>query len=296
MEVSGLKQDEGNDVKLCDFCDDFDITTCADGFCVECEIFLCHKCFTRHKGRKSNRNHSLVKVGDSSEAKARVDDTFEICQVHRERFVEFYCPNHGKVCCGDCIVFSHNGCKLELVRNIAVSFQNSSDFTNLTAEFTKCNKEGKDCAESIKINKEKLNNQYEQFVSDVNTFVDEVMERINTMKNTLLDQAKDIMLREERKMNEIEQETEKLMAELSRQMEQLESKKDQPNILFAASILVKPEVKKIQQQLNILQTKNIVTRYSFKRDDALESTLRDMNGIGLLHEQSETGKFFLNIQ
>jgi hypothetical protein len=94
------------DATQCSFCEDFDITTCADGFCVECEVYFCNSCFVKHKGRKISRNHSLVRIDDSNPV--TVGDTYETCPEHNEEFVKIYCPKHDQVGCAECIIVHHH--------------------------------------------------------------------------------------------------------------------------------------------------------------------------------------------
>jgi hypothetical protein len=107
--------------------------------------------------------------------------------------------------------------------------------------------EAEDSLSLIKSNRKQLTELYEQFVSDVEAFTNHVIERINKMKLKVLNQAKDIMLNDKRKMEDLQKGIDGLIAELTRQNIELESKSDTPNNLFVASLLIKRGLKKTQQ-------------------------------------------------
>ena len=291
MEVSGQREFLGNDVNLCSFCEDYDITTSAEGFCVECEVFTCHKCFIKHKGRKINQEHSLVKVEESKSAKAT--DTYEVCQQHSGDLIKLYCPTHDQVCCDECVVLHHNGCKLELVRDKAVAFQDSSHLNDLSRGIKQCIKQAQDSASLVENNNKLLSDLHEQFVRDIETFVEEIFKHVNTMKMDILNKGKDIMLKDTKRMDELNQEIDEFIAKISQQEDLFEAKRDQPNKLFVASISLKEELKESQKQLGLLKEKNTVTRYKFKRDQVLENILKERTVIGVITEQPEIGLYVL---
>jgi hypothetical protein len=235
MEVPGQKETKDKNAKLCSLCEDYDIISNADGFCVECEVNICNSCFVKHKGRKSNRNHSLVRVDDLNPVNVTVVDVYEACQDHNGEFVKIYCPKHDQVGCAECIIVHHNGCKLELIRDKAAAYDNSPEFRNLRKEMNKCMKEAEDSLSLIKSNRKQLIEFYEQFVSDVEAFTDHVIERINKMKKKVLNQANDIMMNDKRKMEDLQKDIDDMIAELTRQNNVLESKCDTPNNLCSIS-------------------------------------------------------------
>jgi hypothetical protein len=285
MEVPGQKMMKDKNAKLCSFCEDFDITTYADGFCVECEVYFCNSCFVKHKGRKISRNHSLVTVDESNPVKVTVGDTYETCQEHSEEIVKYYCQMHDQVGCGECILVYHNGCKLEHIRDKAAAYDNSREFKNLRKEMNKCMKEAADSLSLMESNRKQLTESYEQFVSDVEAFTAHVIEHINKMKRKILNQAKDIMLNDKRKMEDLQKDIDGLIAELTRQNIELESKSDTPNNLFVASLLIKRGLKKTQQHCYSLKNKNHVTQYRFMQDKILAESVTESKVIGMLFEQ-----------
>jgi hypothetical protein len=173
MEESGQKLMKNKDATQCSLCEDFDLTTSADGFCVECEVYFCNSCFEKHKRRTISRNLSLVKNDDSNSVKITVDDTYDTCQQHKGEFVKVYCPKHDQVCCGECSVLYLNGCKLEFIRDKVAAFSTTRDSRNIIQEIARCKKEVEDSASLLVISIKQLAELYDQFVRDA----DHVSER-----------------------------------------------------------------------------------------------------------------------
>jgi hypothetical protein len=75
----------------------------AMGYCSDCNIYLCNKCFNVHTDYLEG--HKLINLSN----KAAKDLIFSgICleENHGQKF-EYYCKNHNKLCCASCI------CKIE---------------------------------------------------------------------------------------------------------------------------------------------------------------------------------------
>jgi hypothetical protein len=95
-------------------------------------------------------------------------------------------------------------------------------------------------------------------------------------------------------MEDLQKNIDDLIAELTRQNIELESKSDTPNNLFVATLLMKPELKKIKQNCDSFRHKNIVTQYKFMQDKILAQSITENKVIGMLIEQSfERSKFFV---
>jgi hypothetical protein len=103
------------------------------------------------------------------------------------------------------------------------------------------------------------------------------------------------MLNDKKKMDDLQEQTDDLIAELSRQNIMLESKINQPNKFFVASLQVKSYLKKTKRNVDIVKKKNIVTQYKFKRDEKLAESIKESNVIGSLIELSENSKFYFII-
>jgi hypothetical protein len=184
---------------------------------------------------------------------------------------------------------------LEFIREKVAAFSTSQDSRDIMQEITSCTKEAEDSALLLVINRQQIAKLYEQFVRDVEAFADRVIERIQKMKSSVLNQTKEVMLNDKKTMDDLQKQTDNLIAELSRQNNMLESRINQPNKFFVASLQVKSFLKKTKRNVDIVKKENIVTQYKFKRDEELAESIKESKVIGSLIKQSENSKFYFII-
>ncbi|XP_072042587.1 uncharacterized protein [Amphiura filiformis] len=114
------------DVKImCTSCDVSDGNE-AVARCLECDDFLCKRCFQGHKSFRLTKNHSVYTIVElrSGEVnlikKSRVDH----CQEHPGQVLWFYCKSCDVPICRDCTVVEHPAGSHDLVKlNAATSGQ-----------------------------------------------------------------------------------------------------------------------------------------------------------------------------
>ncbi|XP_071179135.1 uncharacterized protein [Mytilus edulis] len=85
-------------------------------FCSECEEMLCKDCVVYHMKFKATKSHHLI---EASSIKTTIPSTNKYCTIHKDRFLDFYCVNHDKVCCRACIPENHQSCKDVILLEVA---------------------------------------------------------------------------------------------------------------------------------------------------------------------------------
>ncbi|XP_052815627.1 transcription intermediary factor 1-alpha-like [Mya arenaria] len=120
MEVPGKKRDPDLDkgstdaTVYCQPCGEGGKRAVAQGFCQTCEEYMCAPCVEYHKRLKMSRNHILLSKDKMpsfypSTKKSAIADT-DYCNNHPKEMIKFYCPTHGNLGCGDCVVLDHRSC------------------------------------------------------------------------------------------------------------------------------------------------------------------------------------------
>ncbi|XP_053388543.1 E3 ubiquitin-protein ligase TRIM33-like, partial [Mercenaria mercenaria] len=288
MEVSGRKDCNKQD-KLCKPCEDRELATGADGFCMECEEYMCQTCFDSHKQWKICRGHTMTSSEGSMVTKERRDD-FEKCNQHLNEFIKFYCPEHEQVGCGDCMILEHKTCKVEYIRDKASMFKESKDFIDLVKGAEKCHIEAKEVASSIRNNKIQVVDINRKFSGDVEMFKEEMFSHITKQTNAMLKKGEDVKATDMKKMDKLKNENEGLIDEISLLSELFNSLIDTPNKLFARSILQKPKLIRLREQLNNIKERNKITVYEFKRDGNLERSVKDCKQLGNIQTNRQINK------
>ena len=280
MEVSGKRGKQQN-INVCNPCKGRGTFKHSDGYCGECEEYMCQSCFDTHKEWKLNRRHRFTDPTKRAEKRENIE-YLEKCKKHLNELVKFYCPHHKKVGCGDCMVLDHKACKIEYIPDIASTFKDSGDFKELSDCVKVCQDEVNEMCDSIKEHKRHIRETHESFVNNVDMFKEEIIAHVNKMTNAMLKQGKDKMTSDMKKMLKLEEESKTLMNELSRLMETIDAHVDKPNKLFVNSITQKALLEQLNHQLDSLKSQNMIEKYEFRRDGGMERLVKECKQLGLL--------------
>ncbi|XP_060603326.1 uncharacterized protein LOC132756308 [Ruditapes philippinarum] len=276
MEVPGKR--EINDFS-CKPCEENDIFTQADGFCVICEENMCSSCFETHKKWKLNRDHTLIDCNEEVTQRENPSD-FEKCELHLNETVKFYCAQHGQVGCGDCMVTGHRSCKVDYITDI----KDTAEFKSLTKGPEKCKIEAEHVLSSIKNNIVQIDDINGKFIQEVNMFREEIISKVNNLSDRMLKEGECIKAKDNFSMKKLADETESLINDLNDMSDLLESKVESPSQLFVCSVSKKPKLDQLRIQLDDIKSRNIIECYEFKRDTKLSRTLGSIGQLGELEK------------
>ncbi|KAL4221791.1 hypothetical protein ACF0H5_020045 [Mactra antiquata] len=119
---------------ICTMCDREKKTVKAVKYCVECKDYCCQTCTDIHKKVSLLFGHSLLDVGQGSQAGNQPSNLPEFpterCCVHKGKIIDMYCEEHNSVGCYACIATDHKSCpesKIFSVPDMLDVLFNSSD-------------------------------------------------------------------------------------------------------------------------------------------------------------------------
>ena len=70
----------------------------AISFCIECKIYMCNKCEKLHSDLFKKRHQNII-ITDKN-----IGEIFTgICKEEKHTELIFFCKNHNKLCCAECI-------------------------------------------------------------------------------------------------------------------------------------------------------------------------------------------------
>ncbi|XP_053391539.1 transcription intermediary factor 1-alpha-like, partial [Mercenaria mercenaria] len=291
MEVPGKTISTGENNTLCNICEDDDKVTHADGFCEECEEYMCSTCFDKHKKRKISRHHEFTDLNEvQSLQENKGSDDLEKCKLHCNEVVKFYCSHHEKIGCGDCMIFEHKSCRVEYIRDKARQFKDSQDCKDLIRRAEKCHLEAEEMFTSLKSNKIQVVDIHDKFTRDVNAFKEEMILHVTKLTNDMLKQGEDIKAMDMKSIDKLEKETEGVMNETSRLSDVFVSYSDRPQKLFVSSVLQKPKLNGLREQLDNIKGKNKISVYEFSCDGNLERSVKDCKQLGNMQTIKQSNK------
>lgn len=170
MEVAGKLNNSAN----CKPCEEEDVTVKADGFCKECEEYMCSTCFKHHlKGRFCKH---LVFV-DIATSKSKTEQNVKVCVEHGDH-IKFFCKQDMVVGCAECMVMRHKMCNLEYITDVAKDFKVSMEFKEMQQKVH--------CIDKIRVENNTLianantrnKESFDKARKDINDFKQEIEENL----------------------------------------------------------------------------------------------------------------------
>ncbi|XP_053381827.1 uncharacterized protein LOC128549288 [Mercenaria mercenaria] len=286
MEVSGRRKPAKENYFFCKHCEDRKAFNRSSGLCLECEEYMCIKCFDTHKEWKLNKGHTLTDGKDGT-AKQELSKELVKCNAHPNGFVKYYCTRHHRIGCNKCMVLEHTSCKIELINDKVQNFKESPSFEEFVEGIKKCRMQSTETVSSIESKKLQLTEANDEFIRDVQEFRVEIISKVNELANAMLQQGKDAIHEDIKYMDELKQESERVMLETTALDEVLESQIGQPYKLFVSSILEGPKLTRVREQIRNLDSKTRITNYKFKRNGNLERVVKDSKQLGQIQEIKE---------
>ena len=289
MEVSGKTSSEN--LKFCQPCCDEDLQNDANGLCDECDEYMCNSCFDKHKRWKVARHHTLTGLDKISPGE-KIE--FVKCAHHLKEPVRFYCENHKKVGCGDCMIINHNGCQVEYIIEKTKGLMESREYKEYVLKAEQCQKDADIALSSIKENESKAGEMNEKFKKDVNEVKDKIIVRVNELASQLNKQSDDITNSDLKKLKEMKEKNENLIKEIAGLTETIQLNRDKPYNMFVSMIDQQECLNWIPCQLDHIKNGNTIVLQEFKPDDNLAHSVFDckqLGSIALPIEVDDTGRF-----
>ncbi|XP_060585267.1 uncharacterized protein LOC132741170 [Ruditapes philippinarum] len=176
----------------------------AEGFCVECQHYLCDQCFKYHCLPIPMKHHKLL--GKSEMPKRKVDESLsETCSHHEGEMIKYYCKTHGTVGCNSCMIIHHKPC-LEIctLTDIAKDVELSPAYKDFCTrmETTKTNLEDqiKTARENIAI----CRSCRETALTEINQLQQKINIQFELQKQELAKEAEEKENNEARKLKQVE--------------------------------------------------------------------------------------------
>ena len=99
---------------ICEPCSEDGTEFPARGYCVDCEEYLCEKCYSHHLTPRPFRKHVLQEGNEMPREKTKYmsrGHPLARCGFHPENNIIAYCPSHDQLCCETCVLVGHQVCK-----------------------------------------------------------------------------------------------------------------------------------------------------------------------------------------
>ncbi|XP_052781409.1 uncharacterized protein LOC128217968 [Mya arenaria] len=85
----------------------------VEGFCMECNEYLCQFCLDTHRKLSMSKTHHVKRGKDIPETKQnkQTPNPAETnCHFHTDKQITYFCKSHQQLCCDQCVILGHKVC------------------------------------------------------------------------------------------------------------------------------------------------------------------------------------------
>ncbi|XP_060573182.1 transcription intermediary factor 1-beta-like [Ruditapes philippinarum] len=235
MEVSGRKG-SSDIIRSCQPCKgDGDIVQ-AEGYCENCNEFICSSCIKAHRKLAGTKNH-VIKSKDEmlTVLSSQSDPCTELCDVHKTEIVKIYCQDHNSVGCGDCTVLEHTSCKVQLVSDVSCNYDNGDELVQLKHSIDHLMKNLDSCKQEIKCSLVTADEIKITILKEIKTFRKEMNNYLDRVEIDLIQEVEKISASDIAKQQKLQGRCEALNDEIEQFQNKQEQCKDNINNLFVTS-------------------------------------------------------------
>ena len=105
--------------RWCENCyDDTKTKIDVNGFCSECNVFLCSNCVAIHKKLMCFLNHRIARGTRMPKSFAEKPVKYSECKLHDDKVKDRYCLDHHKMICSECLTQDHRRCNVQMISSL----------------------------------------------------------------------------------------------------------------------------------------------------------------------------------
>lgn len=287
MEVDGklgkCLDEKDNIDNVCEPCLEDGQTVKADGFCRECVQQMCSTCFKHHLRAKPCKHHVLVDTTDGSSGLLR---NVEICQDHGER-VKFYCKQHAKVGCAECMLLQHNGCTLDQIKDLAKNFKEGKQLKEIKKQIEDLHTATDNNASMVDDSSKRSDRNIDDVVKDVKTFRKEIEEAIAKSETKLISELETKREYIKALYSALIKKNESAKSDVDAVKQMLNTEYFGETALFINTVNLKPQILALEANVADIRAKTKVHVVAFKRDEEIKQVINTTDCLGIIDTVSE---------
>jgi len=285
MDVPGRRPHEV--AEHCDLCAEGDENIPADTYCTVCNEFMCTPCATVHQRSRLGRNHKLVDKESMPRKRSEKGQEYvnEYCEDHPQELVKYYCPTHGDLLCGDCIVKNSHTCKMQVIAEVSEGYRNSTEFKQHEVQLKKLTDKISKTKHHVASKEVSVEDSKNQSVKQVRKFQAELINAINKVADKITTDIESKAQTTHALLSNLKTTSKTGKLEVDSMTNVIENCKENDVFLFIATHRTKEKVINVSKQIDEVENAlESVPQYSFTENDKVKLLLQTTTNIGL-HEQ-----------
>ena len=170
-----------NEAPWCDLCfEENGRKIKVDGFCPECNSFICKTCLDAHKKSPASRNHIILRGARMPKSQDEKPIKYPDCSKHIGKLKDQFCLDHGEMICNRCVEASHPRCKYTAIPDLCKGL-GSKDVQKL-----------KDNVYAIQTSVEATKSSLEANISSVETKRKEITKEVHNIRDKLISKVEQL--------------------------------------------------------------------------------------------------------
>jgi len=281
----------------CDLCAEGDENIPAETYCTVCNEFMCTPCATVHQRSRSSRNHKLVDIESMPRKRSEKsqENVSEYCKEHPRELVKYYCPTHGDLLCGDCIVKNNHTCKMEVIADVSKGYGNSTEFKQHEVKLKTITDRISKTKHEIDLTAVSIDEAKKQSVKQVRKFQAELINAINKMSDEITTDIESKAQTTHAILSNLKTTSKTGELEVHSMTNVIENCKGNDVLLFIATHRTKDIAKNVSNKIDEVENAlESVPQYKFTENVETKTLLRNSAGIGhykhILQSGAYTGK------
>ncbi|XP_045205324.2 tripartite motif-containing protein 2-like [Mercenaria mercenaria] len=290
----------------CDICAQSKEWIEGHGYCENCGEYLCEACFDYHLKPKPFRNHKLLKKEDMPQtiiSKNKLPDfgaeTGEICQIHTNEKLNFYCPVHEKFYCGTCIALKHRDCdNVDYLPDVAGDYTNSNEFKLVEEKVEGLLVRAEECKSKLSLDADANKKQTEKVLTQIDKFRETLIDKLNKREEEVTEKVNEHNLRNVKTISdklEICDNVKSKVEDLRKEMFSLKANKQHCQ-LYLLTKKRSDELEKLSEKLP--QTENLTETgtFEFYPNKNIAKLLSQPNAFGDFHKSDTNCRNEISLQ
>lgn len=289
MEVNGRKVLSAKLTKniLCESCRvDGDIVQAA-GFCVTCNEYFCVLCLKCHQRQSATKNHVIRTKNEMPTVRPRTDPCLELCAFHKTEIIQFFCPAHNLVGCGNCILLWHKTCEVALVQDVSGKFDSKLEVCYLKSKIEEFQKKLSSIQQEINYNFKSAEEMKSTAIKDIQDFRNDINSYLDNVEEELLTKVEKIYADDVGQHERMQKECEAMETEMKGFVMKLSQSSNKINKLFVTAKLAMERLQTCQKLAENITFKCKIDCYLFVPQEDLARITENMAPLGKLLIESK---------
>ncbi|XP_060554677.1 E3 ubiquitin-protein ligase TRIM71-like [Ruditapes philippinarum] len=260
----------------------------ADGFCQNCQEYLCKTCIKYHRKVTVSKHHTILEKANmpkNVEPQTVKQLCTETCEKHKLEIIKYFCSDHDTVGCGNCMVIDHKTCKVEFIPDIADEFTNGEDYKAILTRLEKLQTKVDFKIKATGTGREACAKEFVFAVQEIKRFRKEIEDHLNKMEQTILKECERLRKENVNAITKNEDFLKTIKSELDDIADCLKSQSKKTTDLFVEAKQTEARLSQLEQDMK--QNVNMVfTEYKFVRNSDLNAMVSGSCPLGKLSLKS----------